>query len=276
MSPAFGQGTLIAEQNQRYDGRMTSAEHAARTYIAAWLEPERDARMRLLESCFADDGKLSVRGQILRGRAELATAIDAFFADPRRLVSEQRSAVDAGDGSFRFRFAVAYPDGRPFFDMLDVGEVDAGGRITALYTFTEPLAAPDATPPVRLDPATVAAEQAARHYTEVWTTDDRAERAALLESCFAADGRLVGRARTLRGRDAVAAMIESALADPRGLSARRTSAIEAAGTAFRFRSVGEFADGSAAIEGEDAGEIDATGRIGVLYAFTGPLPPAVP
>lgn len=253
---------------------MSSAEDAARTYIAAWLEPDRDARSRLLESCFAQDGKIAVRGQVLRGRAELAAAIDAFFADPRRLVTQSRSAVEAANGSFRFRFVVTYPDGRPFVDMLDVGEVDDAGRISAIYTFLEPLAAPDATPPVRLDPATVAAEQAARNYAEVWREDDRDERAALLESCFAAEGRLVGRSRTLRGRVAVAAMIESALSDPRGFSARRTSAIEAAGAAFRFRSVVDFGDGSASIEGEDAGEIDADGRIAVLYAFTGPLRPA--
>src|SRR6185295_854880 len=105
----------------------------------------------------------------------------------------------------------------------------------------------------------------------LWTERDPEARRAQLDACFAASGRLVTRSRTFRGRDEIAAMVDAALADPRGLSAGRTTAIEAAGAAFRFATSGEFADGSPGFIGEDAGEIDGDGRIAVLYALAGRL-----
>jgi hypothetical protein len=117
----------------------------------------------------------------------------------------------------------------------------------------------------------VPVELAARRYIEIWSERDRTARAALLEACFASTGRLVGRGRTLHGRAEVAALIERLLADPRGFTVRVTSVVDAGGTTFRFRSQGGFADGSGAFEALDVGEVDAEGRIAVLYAFTGPL-----
>jgi len=118
---------------------MTPAELAARRYISAWAESDRAARAALLEACFAVDGRICVRGQVLRGRAELAAAIDTFIADPRGLTARLTSVIDAAGTAFRFRALVEYPDGKPFMELLDVGEVDAEGRICALYTFVEPL-----------------------------------------------------------------------------------------------------------------------------------------
>ena len=48
------------------------------------------------------------------------------------------------------------------------------------------------------------------------------------------------------------------------------SAIDAAGTTFRYRSIVERSDGTST-EFFDAGEIDADGRITTLLVFTGPL-----
>jgi len=210
-----------------------------------------------------------VGGQLLRGRAALAAAIDDFFADPRGLTTAITSALDAAGTTFRFRARIVHPDGRPFLELFDAGEVDADGRIAALYTFTEPLrpAAEGAAA------AAVPAVRAAQRYIDTWSEPDPAARRALLASCFAPDGRLVTRSRTFRGRDAIAAMIDALLADPRGLTARRTSAIDAAGPAFRFAGVAEFG-GSAPVPGEDVGEIDDSGQIAVLHVFTGPLQPA--
>lgn len=118
-------------------------------------------------------------------------------------------------------------------------------------------------------------ELAVLRYIEAWTYRDREARQALLDACFAVDGRLVGTTRTFRGRAEVAAMMETALADPRGLRARRTSAIDVVRGMFRFRSLVEFDDGSPAIEGLDVGEVDGQGRISVLYAFSGPLRDAI-
>ena len=61
-------------------------------------------------------------------------------------------------------------------------------------------------------------------------------------------------------------------ADPRGLSARLVSAIDAQGPIFRFHSVVEDRDGGVVFEGFDAAEVDADGRIIVLLTFGGAPP----
>jgi hypothetical protein len=239
---------------------MSGAELAARRYIDAWLEPDRDQRAALLEMCFAVDGRISVLGKPLRSRAELAAAIAAFRVDPRKLVAAMTSAIEAGATSFRFRARFTFPDGRLHSELVDVGEIDDDGRIAALHTFADPLGAPEPGGLPADAPLVALAER------------DPAARRAALDACFAADARFVTLRRTLHGPGEIAAMIDRALGDRRGFSARRTTAIEAAGTSFRFGAIGEFADGSPAAPVEDAGEIDGDGRIAVLYTFPGPLP----
>ena len=247
---------------------MTAAELAARRYIDAWFEPDRDRRAALLEACFAIDGRISVLGKPLRGRAELAAAIDAFEVDPRRLTATMTSPIEAGETVFRFRALFTHPDGSRHSELVDVGEIGDDGRIASLYTFADPLA--DAEPGgLPADASPVA--HAVQRYVDLWAEPDPAARRAQLEACFAADGRLVGRSRTFRGRAEIAAMADRFLAG-RGFIARRTTAIEVTGTAFRFGSVGEFTDGTSTPPAEDAGELDGDGRIAVLYAFPGPLP----
>jgi hypothetical protein len=247
---------------------MEATELAARRYIDAWFEADRERRAALLAACFAERGRIVVRGQVMEGRAALAVAIEAFRADPRKLTMRMTSAIDATGQTFRFRALFAHPDGRPFNELVDIGEVDRDGRIAALYTFVEPLAAGVAP----IDPASPAA-LAAQRYIDVWSERDPAARQALLEACFAPSGRIVARKRTFDGRDEVAAMIDATFAHPQGFTAGRTSAIEAAGSMFRFATVFSIGDG-APLEGEDAGEIDGDGRIAVLYPFVGPLPRA--
>jgi len=248
---------------------MSTAELAARSYIAAWLEPERDRRAALLEACFAVDGRISVFGKPLRGRAELAATIDAFQIDPRKLAAAMTSPIEAGATSFRFRARFTFPDGRLHVEVVDVGEIDSDGRIAVIYTFAEPLG--DVEPGGLPADAPLTARVAQR-YVDVLAEGDPAARRAALDACFAPDARFVTLGRTLRGPAEIAAMIDRALRDPRGFSARRTTAIEVTGTAFRFGAVGEFADGSPAAPAEDAGEIAGDGRIAVLYTFPGPLP----
>jgi hypothetical protein len=113
-------------------------------------------------------------------------------------------------------------------------------------------------------------EAAVNTYIRAATERDPEARAALIEACFAPDGRLVSRNREIRGRAALADEISRFLADPQLLRVRVVSAIDAGGTTFRFRSVVERRDG-ANREFFDAGEVDATGRISLLLTFAGPL-----
>jgi hypothetical protein len=110
-------------------------ELAAQSYIAAWQEAEALPRARLLDRCFAVEGRIVSPGAVIRGRAALAAAIEAFFADPRGLSARLVSPIDAQGPIFRFRSVVEDRDGRIVFDGLDAGEVDVEGRITVLLTF---------------------------------------------------------------------------------------------------------------------------------------------
>jgi len=118
-----------------------------------------------------------------------------------------------------------------------------------------------------------AVEAAVETYIRAASERDPQARAALLEACFAADGRIVSRSREIRGRAALADEIAKLLADPQLLRIRVLSAIDAGDTTFRFRSAVERRDGRH-LEFFDAGEVDATGRISVLLTFAGPLGPA--
>lgn len=80
-------------------------ETAARSYVAAWQEPDPAARARLIEACFAADGRIVAPGSVIRGRAGLARAI-------------------------------ADREGRVVFEGFDAAEVDTDGRITILLAFS--------------------------------------------------------------------------------------------------------------------------------------------
>jgi hypothetical protein len=117
------------------------SEIAAQAYVKAWQESDAASRARLIDACFADDGRIVSRGAVIRGRAGLASAMNDFFADPRGLSARLVSAIDAQGPIFRFRSVVEDRDGRVVFDGFDAAEVDTEGRITVLLTFG-PSAAP--------------------------------------------------------------------------------------------------------------------------------------
>ncbi len=100
---------------------------------------------------------------------------------------------------------------------------------------------------------------------------DAAIREKLLEACFAEHGRFVTRSGVIRGRAGVAAMLAKAHADPLLREIRVTSAVDAAGTTFRYSSIVERTDGSS-FEFFDAGEIDEDGRIVTMLVFAGAQP----
>ncbi len=116
---------------------MTPAEVAARRYIAAWLDPDPAERARLVEDCFAENGRIILRGTELRGRTALAQAIEEFVADPRRLTARITDDVEAQGPLFRFRAVFERPDGTRFSSVQDVGEVDGFGQIVTIYSFVD-------------------------------------------------------------------------------------------------------------------------------------------
>jgi len=113
-------------------------------------------------------------------------------------------------------------------------------------------------------------EHAVDTYIRMASERDPETRARMIEACWAQDGRLVAHGgAVLRGRDAMLAMFARVAADP-SIAGVRVLARDVRGTTFRFRYATDRVDGTST-EGFDAGEVDATGRISLLLAFTGPL-----
>jgi hypothetical protein len=107
-------------------------------------------------------------------------------------------------------------------------------------------------------------------YIRAAMTPDAPMRAALLEQCFAIDGRLVSTGHDFRGRDAVAAMLTRFHTNAAPPRIRITRAVDLRGTIFRFRSAVDLPDGTTQ-EFFDAGELDSNGRIKLILTFAGPL-----
>ncbi len=116
----------------------TAVEVAVDTYIRAWSEPDAEARAKMIEACFAADGRIVMRGREVRGRAALADEMKRILADPELSQIRAISAVDACGTTFRFRAVVERRDGARL-ESFDAGEVDAEGRISVLLTFAGPL-----------------------------------------------------------------------------------------------------------------------------------------
>jgi hypothetical protein len=114
-------------------------ELAARTYIEAAHEPDPAARAKLLEACFAADGRMVTRSTVIRGRAAIDAVIARLHADPNFTGIRMGSVVDAVGSTFRFRSFVENRDGSRS-EFFDAGEIDADGRITTLLVFAGPLA----------------------------------------------------------------------------------------------------------------------------------------
>jgi hypothetical protein len=116
-------------------------------------------------------------------------------------------------------------------------------------------------------------ETAIETYIQAWSERDPALRKTLIEACFAADGRIVTRGREIVGRAAFADAIAGfhAASDSQFRGIRLTSAIDVGRTTFRFSGLIEYRDGTTSVEAFDAGEIDASGRISVLFSFDGVL-----
>ncbi len=110
-----------------------------------------------------------------------------------------------------------------------------------------------------------AIEQAVEAYVCAWNERDPAARAALIEKCFAVDGRIVTRSRTIRGREGLEREIVGLQSDPQWRLVRLGS-LDATGATFRLHGFADRHDGTSAYA-FDAGEVDAEGRIVLILTF---------
>ncbi len=117
----------------------SAVETAVLTYIRAAGERDPVARAKLVEACFAEDGRLVTRSGVIRGRAGIDAMLARVHADPQVLGFRMASVIDAAGTTFRYRSIVARRDGTSI-EFFDAGEIDVDGRIATLLVFAGPLA----------------------------------------------------------------------------------------------------------------------------------------
>jgi hypothetical protein len=119
-----------------------SIASAVESYVRAATERDPELRAKLLETCFAEQGRFLTRSREMRGRVAVAAMLTRFHEDPRRPSIRLLGAVDATGRIFRFRSLVEHQDGRTD-EFFDAGEIDSDGKICLLMSFSGPLAAAD-------------------------------------------------------------------------------------------------------------------------------------
>jgi len=116
----------------------TPVEMAVATYLEIWGEPDPALRTKLIEACFAPEGRLVTRSRDIVGHAAIAAEVSRIRADPQFVGVRLVSAVDAQRTTFRLRGVLERKDGTSP-ESFDAGEIDADGRISVLLTFAGPL-----------------------------------------------------------------------------------------------------------------------------------------
>ncbi|NUP06295.1 MAG: nuclear transport factor 2 family protein [Polyangiaceae bacterium] len=117
-------------------------EIAVQAYIRASGERDPAARAKLLEACFAEDGRFVTRSGVITGRAGVNAMIGRGLADPAMLGFRLASVIDAAGTTFRYRSIVDRRDGTNI-EFFDAGEIGADGKITTMLVFAGPLANAD-------------------------------------------------------------------------------------------------------------------------------------
>jgi hypothetical protein len=107
-------------------------------YGAAWNEEEAEARHKLLDAAWADDGVYCDPMANLSGRDELSAHIGGFRSMMAGARLELTSGVDEHDGFLRFAWKVVGADGNDVMEGVDFGEVGPDGRIKRIVGFFGP------------------------------------------------------------------------------------------------------------------------------------------
>ena len=104
-------------------------------YGAAWNEPDADARRRLLQSSWADDGSYCDPTGAAQGREALVAHIGAFQATMPGHRIDLTTGVDEHDGHLRFGWVMRSPDGTVVMEGMDYGRLAGDGRLQQIVGF---------------------------------------------------------------------------------------------------------------------------------------------
>lgn len=115
-----------------------SVQEVVQQYGAAWNEEDGEARLKLLDASWADDGVYSDPMANLTGRDALSEHIGGFRSTMAGAVLETTSAVDVHDGFLRFTWKIVGADGNDLMEGIDFGELADDGRLQRIVGFFGP------------------------------------------------------------------------------------------------------------------------------------------
>jgi hypothetical protein len=112
-----------------------NAAGVVESYVRAWHEHDPAERRRLLEESWAEYGVYTDPNSIIEGRDALVDFIAEFHAQRPDVRIEVRSRIDEVGRQFRFVWATVEASGAVLRQGIDVGQLDAEGRIEWITGF---------------------------------------------------------------------------------------------------------------------------------------------
>jgi hypothetical protein len=113
-------------------------EKAVLAYCQAWATTKPEARLALLELCWAAGGVYQDPQSRAEGRDGLAALIAGFHARRPGARILLTSGIDGHHGSVRFRWVLLGPDGAAMSEGFDIGELAEDGRLRRITGFFGP------------------------------------------------------------------------------------------------------------------------------------------
>jgi hypothetical protein len=109
-------------------------------YCAAWDEPDRVRRERILKDVWAEDGTYTDPSVHAVGRTALADHIGKVTARYPGSHIVVTSVVDTHHGLLRFAWKTILSDGTSLLEGTDFGELSGDGKLQRIVGFFGPLA----------------------------------------------------------------------------------------------------------------------------------------
>ena len=117
---------------------MLTPSEVVELYGEAWHEPDDEARMALLERAWAPDGVYCDPRATVQGRDAVAAHLGAFQERMPGHSIVITTGVDEHDGWLRFGWRMLGAEGEPVLDGIDIGVLDADGRLKRIVGFFGP------------------------------------------------------------------------------------------------------------------------------------------
>ena len=104
-------------------------------YLAAWNEADEAKRAAILDRCWSAAGTYTDPLADVSGREALAQTVSAFHKQMPGASIALASGIDEHHGRIRFAWKVVTKEGTSPMEGIDIGQLDADGRLASIVGF---------------------------------------------------------------------------------------------------------------------------------------------